>query len=209
MGRGLRHGPLGAGAIHLCVDMQRLFAPGGPWPTPWAARILPAVVALAAHAPARTVFSRFIPPLHPEALPGTWQAFYRKWRDLTRDSMDEALLDLVPELAQFVPPAAVVDKVCYSVFAAPGFAALRADTLVLSGAETDICVLATAFDAVDRGYRTVVAADAVCSSSDTGHDAVLAMLETRLSVQVEVATTQEILDAWRPRASEPGLRRGR
>lgn len=202
MGRGLRHGPPGPGTIHLCVDMQRLFAPGGPWPAPWAARILPAVAALAAHAPARTVFSRFIPPPHPETLPGTWQAFYRKWRDITRDSMDETLLDLVPELAQFVPPAAVVDKACYSAFAAPDFAgriaALRADTLVLSGAETDICILATLFDAVDRGYRTVVAADAVCSSSDTGHDAVLTMLESRLSVQVEVVATQEILAAWHP-----------
>lgn len=200
MGQGLRHGPLGPGTVHLCVDMQRLFAPGGPWPAPWAARILPAVVALAEPAPGRTLFSRFIPPPEPEALPGIWRAFYRKWRALTREELDTGLLDLVPELGQFVPPAQVVDKARYSAFSAPALAArlaaLKADTLVLSGAETDICVLATLFDAVDLGYRTVLAADAVCSSSDAGHDAVLAMLETRLSVQVEVAGTQDILGQW-------------
>ena len=30
----LVHGPLGASAVHLCVDMQRLFADGSPWATP-------------------------------------------------------------------------------------------------------------------------------------------------------------------------------
>ena len=39
-----------------------------------------------------------------------------------------------------------------------------------------MCVLATVIGAVDHGYRViVVVTDAVCSSSDEGHDA---MLET-------------------------------
>ena len=33
--RGLVHGPLGENCLHLCVDMQRLFALGGPWAVPW------------------------------------------------------------------------------------------------------------------------------------------------------------------------------
>lgn len=28
-------------SIHLCIDMQRLFASGGPWETPWMPRVLP------------------------------------------------------------------------------------------------------------------------------------------------------------------------
>lgn len=197
---GLKLGGLGPATVHLCLDMQRLFAPGGAWPAPWAPRILPAVEALAAHAPGRTVFTRFLPPPRPEALPGTWQALYRKWREITREEIDPRLLDLVPELARFAPPAQVVDKARYSAFTAPALlpllAELKAHTLVLSGAETDICVLASLFDAVDRGLRVVVARDAVCSSSDAGHDAVLAMLEARLSVQVEVAGVDEILARW-------------
>lgn len=200
MGSGLVHGPLGAGTAHLCIDMQRLFAPGGPWPAPWAERILPQVVDLAARDPERSIFTRFIPPYDPTALPGRWQAYYRAWPDVTRDRLDPALLDLVAELARFHPPARLIDKTRYSAFSAPKLlptlARLRADTLVLSGTETDVCVLATLFDAIDHGFRAVVAADAVCSSSDTGHDAVLSLLHTRLSLQVEVAETAEILEAW-------------
>lgn len=200
----LKAGPLGPRTVHVCLDMQRLFAPGGPWPAPWAPRILPAVAELAAHMPERTVFTRFLPPPQPDALPGMWRAFYAKWRDLTREAIDPALLDIVPELARFAPPARIMDKARYSAFTAPGLpsflAASGANTLILSGAETDICVLATLFDAVDVGFRTIVARDAVCSSSDAGHDAVLSMLEHRLSVQVEVADVADILGRWNPRA---------
>ncbi|BBE71926.1 cysteine hydrolase family protein [Oharaeibacter diazotrophicus] len=200
MGSGLVNGPIGPGAVHLCLDMQRLFAPGGPWPAPWAARVLPAVVALADHDPERSVFTRFVPPHTPDTVGGAWRSYYEKWRQVTREQLDDGLLALVPELSRFVPPAHVVDKGRYSAFSSPTlpslFAALRADTLILSGAETDVCVLATLFDAVDCGFRTVLARDAVCSSADAGHDAVLAMLDTRLSVQVEVADTAEILAAW-------------
>ena len=39
---------------------------------------------------------------------------------------------------------------------------------IVSGSETDVCVLATVLDAVDMGYRVIIARDAVCSSSDEG-----------------------------------------
>jgi hypothetical protein len=39
--RGLVHGPLPDRTLHLCVDMQKLFAPGSPWQVPWAERVLP------------------------------------------------------------------------------------------------------------------------------------------------------------------------
>jgi nicotinamidase-related amidase len=44
-------------------------------------------------------------------------------------------------------------------------------SLVITGSETDVCVLATALDAVDRGYRVILIENAVCCSSDAGHDA--------------------------------------
>jgi hypothetical protein len=34
---------LGAGTVHLGVDMQRIFSSGGPWATPWMDRVLPVV----------------------------------------------------------------------------------------------------------------------------------------------------------------------
>jgi nicotinamidase-related amidase len=46
----------------------------------------------------------------------------------------------------------------------------EAAALIGSGSETDVCVLATVLDAVDIGYRVIVVRDAICSSSDEGHD---------------------------------------
>jgi len=49
-------------AVHLSIDMQNLFAPGGIWATPWMERVLPAIVAVAELNPQRAVFTRFVTP---------------------------------------------------------------------------------------------------------------------------------------------------
>jgi hypothetical protein len=58
------------------------------------------------------------------------------------------------------------------------------DTLVISGGETDVFVLAV-LGAGDLGYRVVLATDALCSSSDETHDALLTSYESRFSEQIE------------------------
>lgn len=78
------HGPIGPDAVHLCVDMRRLFAAGSAWEVPWMERILPAVEAICAHRPERTMFTRFIPPERPEEARGSWRRYYRKWEEMTR-----------------------------------------------------------------------------------------------------------------------------
>lgn len=70
------------------------------------------------------------------------------------------------------------------------------DTVVITGAETDICVLTTALGAVDRGYRVVLVSDALCSSSDETHDALMTFYNQRLSQQVETADTETVLSIW-------------
>ena len=42
----------------------------------------------------------------------------------------------------------------------------------------------------------VVAEDAVCSSSDEGHDALMTLYHQRFSQQVEIAETDVVLDSW-------------
>ena len=37
----LRYGAPGETAVHLCVDMQRMFAEGTEWKMPWLERVLP------------------------------------------------------------------------------------------------------------------------------------------------------------------------
>jgi len=187
-------------AVHLSVDMQRLFAPGAPWPTPWLPKVLPMIEAIAVRHAARTVFTRFIPPERPEDLPGRWRDYYREWREVTGEYLDPALLDLMPPLAALAPPAAVVDKPVYSAFHRSRLPRLLAergiDTLVVTGGETDVCVLATVLDGIDAGYRIVLVTDALCSSSDAGHDALMTLFGMRYTTQVVKTTTEELLRAW-------------
>jgi len=68
--------------------------------------------------------------------------------------------------------------------------------LIVTGSETDVCVLATVLDAVDHGFRVIVVRDGICSSSDEGHDALLAVYYRRYSLQIETADAAEILAIW-------------
>ena len=70
------------------------------------------------------------------------------------------------------------------------------DTLIISGGETDVCVLATVLGAVDRGYRVVIVADALCSSSDETHDASMAVYANRYGQQVETIRTEDLCKSW-------------
>ena len=197
----LRARPPTKRSVHLCVDMQRLFSSEGPWATPWMERVLPVIAALAERFPERTVFTRFIPPQRPADMPGMWRPYYEKWRETTREHLDARLLELMPPLARLVPPATVIDKTRYSAFTEPYLLThLRereADALIVTGSETDVCVLATVLGAVDRGYRIILLRDAICSSSDAGHDAMLEVYERRYSLQIETADAETILAVWR------------
>lgn len=163
-------------------------------------RVLPVVARIAEAHPEQTVFTRFIPPRHPDELPGTWRRYYRRWAEMTLDRIDPGLLELVPPLERFVPPAVTVDKRVYSPFSEPAiWRVLRerhANALVITGAETDVCVLATVLDAVDHGFRVVLATDAICSSSDRTHDALMTLYRNRFSEQIETAAGEAIIGAW-------------
>jgi nicotinamidase-related amidase len=189
-------------AAHLCVDMQNIFAKGGLWETPWMEKVLPTIDAIASRYRARTVFSRFITPQHATDRPGQWQCYFRRWEKVTRHNLRGDELALVPAMARHVPPAVVVDKPVYSAFVQTGLYNLLVGkgigTVVVSGAETDVCVLATVLSAVDLGFRVVVVEDALCSSSDEGHDALMTMYRTRLHEQIDVVQAEELFDLWRP-----------
>lgn len=192
--------PIDQNAVHLCIDMQRLLSPEGPWPTPWVAPALEQAVRLIEPQPVQTIFTRFVPPRTPHEMPGAWRRYFDKWRSVTREFIDLSLLELLPPLSSFVPPATVVDKGRYSAFIdSPLQSVLRdrgATTLVVSGAETDVCILATVLNAVDLGYRVVVAADAICSSVDETHDALMTLYRDRLGEQIELMDTDAILESW-------------
>ncbi len=131
---------------------------------------------------------------------GAWKSYYRKWEALTLERVDPWLIELVAPLREFSPPAALLDKTVYSPWT-EGFLQRylhkrRVHTLIVSGAETDLCVLATLLGAVDRGYRVIVVTDAVCSVSDQTHDAIISLCHQRFSEQLELVCTEELIDNW-------------
>lgn len=200
----LRFGPLAA-PLHLVIDMQPLFAPGGAWPVPGIGALLPPCARLLAHAPGAAAFARFIPAETPEAAPGQWRHYYRRWPEVTGTRLPPAQLAVLDALRCLAPEAPVIDKAGYSAFEVPALPALLArrgaETLVLSGVETDVCVLSTALAAVERGLRVILAEDAMASAEPAMHAAALAILRSRFEDQVEIAPVATILAHWtRPAA---------
>ena len=111
------------------------------------------------------------------------------------------MLDLLPPLARLAPPATVISKTGYSAFFETNLLthlrARNADALIVTGSETDVCVLASIIAAVDFGFRVILVRDAVCSSSDEGHDALLQVYHRRYSEQIETADAETVLAQWR------------
>jgi nicotinamidase-related amidase len=203
VGPNLRHGRIEPRAVHLCVDMQRMFAEETAWKTPWMEKVRPVVAAIArAHAPA-TIFTRFIPALHPGEGEGAWRRYWQRWPTMTLSQLGEEGIALLPELASLCPPAFTFDKRTYSPWndgcLHTALQARACGTLIVTGGETDVCVLASVLGAIDLGYRVIVVTDALCSSADETHDAVMTVYQSRYGQQVETVTAGFLLDEWRER----------
>ena len=89
---------------------------------------------------------------------------------MTVDELGADMINVVPELARFAPPAHFIDKHVYSPWSGSDLhRQLRdagIDTLIITGGETDVCVLATMMGAVDWGFRVLLVTDGLCSSAD-------------------------------------------
>jgi nicotinamidase-related amidase len=177
--------------------MQRMFAEDTPWHVPWMRNISPQIQEVAKRHPQQTIFTRFVPPKRAADVQGMWRSYYEKWDTMTLDRLGPEMVDLVPSLKTMVPPARIFDKMTYSPWTTGELhrvlAGERVETLVMSGGETDVCVLAAALGAIDLGYRVILLKDAVCSGVDETHDASLELLGDRFSVQLEISLTETFL----------------
>jgi nicotinamidase-related amidase len=182
---------------HICVDAQRMFAEDTPWHVPWMARVLPQLTEVSQRHAERTVFTRFVTPLRVQDARGTWKDYYEKWWMMTGEHLSKKLLELAAPLQRLVPPARVYDKMTYSPWVDGRLVShLREEgvqTLVITGGETDVCVLATVLGAIDFGFHVIVLSDAVCSGTDETHDAAVDLLSERFSVQLKLLETDAFL----------------
>lgn len=175
---------------HLSIDMQRMFAEDAPWHVAWMGKILPLVDEVAERFAAKTIFTRFVPPPNASSAVGSWQGYYKRWETMTLDKLSAEMVDVLPALQRHIPPARVLDKSTYSPWTDGRLDAILkgegVSSVAISGGETDVCVLAAAFGAIDLGYHVTVLSDAICSGADETHEAALKLLRDRFSIQLDV-----------------------
>jgi nicotinamidase-related amidase len=152
---GLRFGALGPKTLHVCIDMQLMFASETKWSSEAIWRALPAILEISGRYASQTVFTRFICPRDLSETSGQWTRFYADAEGMLSSQLHLSMMDLLPELAKFIPPAKIFDRKVFSALASSELRALLAqgsiDTLVISGFETDVCVLATVLTAIEGG----------------------------------------------------------
>jgi nicotinamidase-related amidase len=54
----------------------------------------------------------------------------------------------------------------------------------------------TVLGAIDWGFRVILVTDALCSSADETHDAMMDIYLNRFGEQVETATTETLFEDW-------------
>ncbi|MBI4208268.1 MAG: hydrolase [Deltaproteobacteria bacterium] len=124
---------------------------------------------------------------------------------LVTEQYPKGLGPTLPPIQQALGEAPVLEKVVFSCCGAPNFLErlkqTKANTAVLVGMETHVCVLQTALDLLQKGYHVQILADAVISRSPEnkriGLDlmreagAVVSSVETVLFQWTEKAGTEE------------------
>ena len=140
------------------------------------------------------IFTRFIPAEKPGHGVGMWRHYCERWDSMTIDQLGPEMIGLLPELAKFAPPARLLDKHVYSPWTWSDLHQHSAgiDTVIITGGETDVCVLATMLGAIDWGFRVILVTDALCSSADETHDP----MTNGFGGHGETVTTETLLETW-------------
>jgi nicotinamidase-related amidase len=114
--------------------------------------------------------------------------------------LDPRLFDIIPALQPFVRQGSLSSRYVFSAFEGDDLVTTLESrgisTLVFSGIETDVCVLASVLRAIDSGYRVIVAEEAVASSNADGHAATLSAIFPRFDQQIELVSVDELLTHW-------------
>ena len=198
---GIRFGKIDPNSIHLCVDMQRIFLEPGPWFCSETNKILSPIKEIIQQFPQNTWFSRFMTPNNPQEFSNSWRRYYEHWKVVTQERIDPDLLDIEQTLLKESIQPKIFEKYSYDTFKNPDLNnALKENavsTLILTGVETDVCVLSTALSGVDLGYRIILCSDAMTSSDIKTHEFVIGSLAKRFDQQIEIAPIDSIIKNWK------------
>lgn len=176
----------------VAIDVQRLYRSFEPWALEDAERVATTIARIVDATGCPLVCTRAVLPSATGLRQGPWAAYELRWHSLAeRLQSSPELLDPLPALAARCQ--ATFDKHSYSAFEAAAFrdhvASVDPDPLLLAGVETDICVLATAFGAIDRNLPLWLVTDALAGPDPAAARGVLATL-ARLPDQVRLLDSE-------------------
>jgi nicotinamidase-related amidase len=119
---------------------------------------------------------------------------------VTRTVIEPRILGLIEPLDSLAQRGTVVESRSILHFmeeiSRGCFVSAKRTSLVVTGAETDVCVLATVLGAVDHGFPVLLARTRCAARRTRGHEALLGLFHGRFSEQVDVARTDDVLAAW-------------
>ena len=160
--------------------------------------------------------ARLVPVLaDPENLVGRVQFLLRAAAQLSvpvvaSEQYPKGLGHTVPEVSDYLPEGAVVEKMTFSAMREPAFReavetrGAGRKQAVVCGAETHVCVLQTAAELAAAGYATTLVADAVGSRRESDRTAGLERLR---AMDCQVATSEMVVFEWLERAGTDAFRR--
>jgi nicotinamidase-related amidase len=113
----------------------------------------------------------------------------------------------VAQIRAAAGPAAILEKTHFSACREDGIskqiAALERPVAVVAGVEAHVCVLQTALDLLDAGYRVAVVVDAVSSRHP---DSVTVARDRMLASGITLVTTEMCIFEWLEDASNPAFK---
>ncbi|MEM7130277.1 MAG: isochorismatase family cysteine hydrolase [Chloroflexota bacterium] len=186
----------------LVIDMQKLFITDkkSPWSDPDMLELVPNIKALNMGVGAKnSLFTLFRPPVDWQDEHKSWRTYYYYSQKVTTEFLGTEAMEVIDDFMAEVgnPATKIASKKTASAFASPEFNAMieKADPLflVICGIETDYCVLATALDALNRGYYVVIPLDACASSAATGQSNAEGIFK-RFPEQLWVTDTKTFLE---------------
>jgi nicotinamidase-related amidase len=117
---------------------------------------------------------------------------------------------IAPVREALPPDACIFEKLAFSALAEPEIAAhvltlsgSGRRTVLVCGAEAHVCVLQTAFGALEIGARVILVADATGSRMTISH---VTALERARAAGIEVVTTEMVVFEWLARAGTDDFR---
>jgi nicotinamidase-related amidase len=120
---------------------------------------------------------------------------------LVTEQYPKGLGPTIPSVQQALGDAPVLEKVFFSCCGAPNFLeklkTTKANTVVLVGMESHVCVLQTALDLLEKGYHIQILADAVISRNLENKRVSLDLMREAGAV---ISSTETVLFQWTERA---------